>query len=84
VGRALGLLDLDDRPGVGLVLSGPHEGLPDIDWVAIPGGEFLYGDKKKRRRCDAFRIAATPSRNAQFQAFLDAGMATATTVGGGA
>src|SRR5690606_31044452 len=31
VGRALGRLDLDNRPGVGLT----REGLPDIDWVHI-------------------------------------------------
>ena len=37
VGRALARLGLDDRKGVGLT----PEGLPDIDWIEIPGGEFI-------------------------------------------
>ncbi|WP_156427941.1 SUMF1/EgtB/PvdO family nonheme iron enzyme, partial [Thiohalocapsa sp. ML1] len=68
IGRALGLLGLDDRPGVGL----RADGLPDIAWVDMPAGEFLYGDKPERRRCDAFAIARYPITHAQFQAFLDA------------
>jgi formylglycine-generating enzyme required for sulfatase activity/energy-coupling factor transporter ATP-binding protein EcfA2 len=45
VGRALGLLRLsngellDNRKGVGVI-----NGLPDIDWVTIPAGEFIYGE----------------------------------------
>lgn len=45
VGRALGLLRLsngellDNRKGVGVV-----DGIPDIDWVTIPTGEFIYGE----------------------------------------
>jgi len=53
IGRALGRLNLDHRPGVGL-----KNGVPDIDWVAIP-------------RVD-FEIARYPVTNAQFKAFLDA------------
>ena len=30
----------DPRPGVGL----DKNGLPDIDWVEIPAGEFIYGE----------------------------------------
>jgi hypothetical protein len=67
VGRALGRLGLDDRPGVGLTPAG----LPDIDWVPIPGGDFLYQDGE-RRRIDPFRIARYPVTNALWQAFLDA------------
>ncbi|MEJ2389456.1 MAG: SUMF1/EgtB/PvdO family nonheme iron enzyme, partial [Chromatiaceae bacterium] len=67
VGRALGRLGLDDRKGVGLT----PDGLPDIDWVEIPGGEFVYQDGE-RRTCEAFRIGRYPITHAQFQAFLDA------------
>lgn len=44
VGRALGLLDLDNRPGVGL----DENGLPDIEWVEIPGGTFLLGSTEEQ------------------------------------
>jgi hypothetical protein len=64
----------DPRPGVDL---GP-DGLPDIDWVEIPAGDFLYGDflyrvAKARGHTDAFRIARYPITNAQYQAFIAAG-----------
>ena len=58
----------DPRPGVGL---GP-DGLPDIDWVEIPAGDFLYGEAKERRHTDGFRIARHPITNAQYQAFIAA------------
>jgi hypothetical protein len=62
-----GLAELGDpRPGVGLV-----NGLPDIDWVEIPAGDFLYGEDKETRHSDGFRIARYPITHAQFQAFLD-------------
>lgn len=67
IGRALGRLGLDDRKGVGLDANG----LPDIDWVTIPAGDFVYQDGE-RRRLDGFRIARYPVTNAQFRAFLDA------------
>ena len=67
IGRALGRLGLDDRRGVGLTA----EGLPDIDWVEIPGDEFIYQDGE-RRRIEPLRISRYPVTNAQFQAFLDA------------
>jgi uncharacterized protein YllA (UPF0747 family) len=41
----LGRLKLDDRTGVGLTA----DGLPDIDWVAVPGGEYIYQDGERRR-----------------------------------
>jgi formylglycine-generating enzyme required for sulfatase activity len=61
------------------------DGLPDIDWVAIPAGPFLMGssdedegaleDEKPQReiRLAAFRIARVPVTNAQYQAFIDDG-----------
>jgi hypothetical protein len=67
VGRALGRLGLDDRKGVGLT----PEGLPDIDWVEIPCGEFIYQDGEQRT-CETFHISRYPITHAQFQAFLDA------------
>ena len=69
VAVALGTLNLDDRRGVGL----RADGLPDIDWVEIPAGEFLYGEDKAQRYLDAFWMARYPITNAQYQAFIDAG-----------
>ncbi len=66
-GRALGRLDLDTRRGVGLTT----DGVPDIDWVEIPGGEFIY-QENERRKVDRFLIARYPVTNAQYQGFLDA------------
>jgi hypothetical protein len=67
IGRALGRLGLDDREGVGVI-----DQVPDIDWVEIPAGGFLYGEARERRHTDGFRIARYPVTYAQFQAFLDA------------
>jgi hypothetical protein len=68
IGRALGRLGLDDRKGVGLTA----DGLPDIDWVEIPPGGFLYGEAKEQCSTVGFRIARYPVTHAQYQAFLDA------------
>jgi formylglycine-generating enzyme required for sulfatase activity len=46
--------------------------LPDIDWVAIPGGEFIY-QEGERRSLPPFRIARYPVTNVQFQTFIEAG-----------
>ncbi|MBN1285623.1 MAG: SUMF1/EgtB/PvdO family nonheme iron enzyme [Anaerolineae bacterium] len=67
VGRALGLLNLDNRRGVGL----RADGLPDIDWVTIPAGKFIY-QNGKRLHLGTFDIARYPITYAQFQAFIDA------------
>jgi formylglycine-generating enzyme required for sulfatase activity len=67
VGRALGRLGLDDRKGVSMEANG----LPDIDWVEIRGGEFIY-QQSEHRRIETFYIARYPVTNAQFQVFLDA------------
>lgn len=66
VGRALGMLSLDNRKGVGL----RQDGLPDIDWVEIPAGVSLY--RKRRRRSATFYIARYPVTNAQYDAFVHA------------
>jgi formylglycine-generating enzyme required for sulfatase activity len=74
IGRALGSVSLlsgeplDNRPGVGLT----SEGLPDIDWVEIPGGTVRLEDEKSDFPVKPFRIARYPVTNKQFQAFLDA------------
>ncbi|MEF8731814.1 MAG: SUMF1/EgtB/PvdO family nonheme iron enzyme [Candidatus Accumulibacter meliphilus] len=58
----------DPRAGVGLDVRG----LPALDWVEIPGGEFIYQNGEKRR-LPTFRMARYPITNAQYQAFIDAG-----------
>ena len=57
----------DHRKGVGL----NKQGLPDIEWIEIPAGEFLYGEDNKKQTLDGFKIAKYPITNQQFQAFLD-------------
>jgi len=69
IGRAMGRLGLDRRPGVGL----RADGLPDIDWVSIPGPQpFIYQDTQ-HPGLPTFEIARYLVTNAQFQAFIDAG-----------
>jgi hypothetical protein len=59
----------DPRPGTGL----DDNGWPDIDWVKIPAGEFVYGEGKEETTIylDAFEIARYPVTNAQYQAFIN-------------
>ncbi len=64
-GKALALLG-DERPGVGL----RADGLPDVDWVEIPGGSFSYQEGEERT-LDRFWIARYPVTYRQFQAFVD-------------
>ena len=65
VGRALGCLNLDDRQGVGLDIRG----IPDIDWVEVPAGDFVYQDGE-RCSLETFWIGRYPITNAQFDAFI--------------
>jgi formylglycine-generating enzyme required for sulfatase activity len=59
----------DTRKGVGLT----PDGLPDIDWVKIPGGKFLYRDENLEEiELPSFHIARYPATYIQFQAFVDA------------
>lgn len=73
IGRALGLLNLDHRPGVGL----RADGVPDIDWVTIPDrGPFVYQrgtDGERTLRVRTFQMARYLITHGQFQAFIDAG-----------
>ncbi len=48
-----------------------NEGVPDIDWIEIPGGPFLFGDGKRELTVPPFRIARFPITNAQYRAFVD-------------
>ena len=78
----LGDAPLDNRKGVSVFSSLPVgrvparvEGsgvraLPDIDWVEIPAGDFIYQEKEKRFE-PAFYMARYPVTFAQFQTFLD-------------
>ena len=68
IGRAMGRFGLDRRPGVGL----RPNGLPDIDWVEIPGpAPFIY-QEGTHPGLPTFWISRCPITNAQFQAFIDA------------
>jgi hypothetical protein len=76
IGRALGLFTIDDLPadnrtGVSVIVRDGVK-LPDIDWVTIPGGDFIYQDEKKPRKLPAFQISRYLVTYAQFQAFIDA------------
>ncbi len=73
VGLVLGSLGLDSRPGVGL----DADGLPAIEWVEIPAGEFIYQEGERyqegeKRTLPAFHIARYQVTNEQFRAFLKA------------
>ena len=48
--------------------------LPDIDWVEIPGGEFIYGEgeEQQTQTLDTFYIARFSVTNMQYHAFIDA------------
>ena len=58
----------DPRPGVGL----DRDGLPAIDWVAIPPGCFKY-QQGEALELPGFWMARYPVTNRQFQAFIEAG-----------
>lgn len=70
IGTALAWVELHGRPldqrkGIGL----DSNGLPDIDWVEIPAGEFVYQDGETRT-LPTFKISRYPVTNTQFQAFI--------------
>ncbi len=67
IGQYLAAFD-DPRRGVGLTA----QGLPDIEWVEIPGGSVKLEEVKGPFRVKSFRIAKYPVTNIQFQAFIDA------------
>jgi formylglycine-generating enzyme required for sulfatase activity len=70
IGLRLALLG-DDRPGVGL----RPDGVPDIVWHAIPGGEVtleLEGSGTRRFEFAPFHMARYPVTWAQYRAFIEA------------
>lgn len=72
ISTVLAWLDWDMRSGVGL----DESGLPDIHWLEVPEGEFIYGEKsgdQKTISLEAFEISQFPVTNRQFQAFVDTG-----------
>ena len=75
-GRALGMLTLDgepldNRPGVALRYDAKlRRKVPDIAWVEVPAGEFIYQDGEKIF-LPKFHIARYPVTHCQFQAFID-------------
>jgi formylglycine-generating enzyme required for sulfatase activity len=77
VGRALGLMRLDNRPGVGTIMDRHGIAIPDIDWVEVPAGEFQYGDeseyaaKPQKLILPTLYISRYPITFIQFQTFLD-------------
>lgn len=73
IGRALGRLGLDNRKGVATIVDRNGVTMPDIDWVEIPAGEFLYGEGNPPQKLTlpTFFISRYPITFAQFQAFLD-------------
>jgi len=58
----------DTRPGVGLT----QDGLPDIAWVKIPGGQVKLEGIDHVFELRPFRIATFLVTNVQFDAFLNA------------
>ena len=69
IGRWLGVLGLDRRPGIGL----GADGLPDIDWVHIETPQGFVYQRHRHPSLPAFDIARYPVTHRQFQAFIDAG-----------
>ncbi len=49
----------------------PVAALPDIDWVEIPGGDYIYQDGKSRT-LRTFYMARHSITNVHYQAFIDA------------
>jgi len=49
--------------------------VPDIDWIEIPSGPFVYGEGSGQTNphLDDYRISKYPVTNQQFQTFIDDG-----------
>lgn len=44
----------------------------NIEWIAIPAGDFLYGENKQKKTLPAFQIAKCAVTNAQYAEFVTA------------
>ena len=71
ISMILARLNWDERQGIGIT----NDRLPDIKWIEIPKGSFIYGDNDKRKNLslDTFYISQYPITDNQYQAFIDAG-----------
>jgi len=67
IGVRLALLG-DPRPGVGL----RADGLPDIEWCEVPGGEVTLEEDAGTFTAEPFQIAKYPVTYRQYRAFLEA------------
>lgn len=59
----------DPRPGVGL----DKNGVPDVQWVEIPGGEFIFQDGLVYATLPTFYMARYPITVMQYAAFVACG-----------
>lgn len=67
LGLLLGHLGWDQRYGVGLDANG----LPELDWVEIPAGEFIYQEHEKVA-LPTYQISRYLITHVQYQVFLQA------------
>jgi hypothetical protein len=67
ISTGLAWLNWDQRFGIGL----DAQGFPEIDWLDIPAGAFIYQDGESLN-LPSFKISRYLITNAQFQAFLQA------------
>jgi hypothetical protein len=67
LGRVVGKLNLDNRPGVTL----DDQGVPDIQWIEIPAGPPVSMEEDRSEEMPIFYISCYPITNAQYQAFID-------------
>ena len=77
--QALDVSAKDSEPqnitGVGVDFRGimlNREGLPDIHWIRIPKGEFIYGSERQKNTLPDYYISRYPVTYKQFGAFIDA------------
>jgi formylglycine-generating enzyme required for sulfatase activity len=70
IGRALGLIRGDIRPGV--MYLDDKTGLPRFEWIHVPAGGFTMGtgDRSRLVQIDAFRVSKYLVTNAQYSAFV--------------
>jgi serine/threonine protein kinase len=58
--------------GPSSVVHGPLDNPAGMEWVEIPAGEFLYGEKKEKQYIrKPYLIGKYPVTNAQYKRFLD-------------
>ncbi|PWQ96057.1 SUMF1/EgtB/PvdO family nonheme iron enzyme [Leucothrix pacifica] len=71
ISTVLAWLGWDNRAGIGL----NEQGLPDIHWLEVPAGEFIYGedDAQQTLHLDTFYVSQYPVTNAQFKVFVESG-----------